>query len=261
MKGAVAAGHPLTAQAGARALAQGGNAVDACVAAAFAVAVTESPLTSPGAGGFMLVHRASRRHDPACRLLRLRSWARPERQRHGEMQVVDVGFGEARRPSRSASARRRVPSPARLPASRRRTARSGACRGASCLRRRSSSRATASSSRARRRTCMRCSTRSFGSGGGPPHLQRPNGERLVAGDTLRLPELADTLEAIATRGAAVLYRGERARAIVADGARRRRRADARRPRALPRRLAPAGPRPLPWLGRSSRTHRLRRGAC
>ena len=58
MKGAVAAGHPLTAQAGARVLAEGGNAVDACVAAAFAAAVTESPLTGPGAGGFMLVHRA-----------------------------------------------------------------------------------------------------------------------------------------------------------------------------------------------------------
>ena len=43
MRGAVAGGHPLTAQAGARALAEGGNAVDACVAAAFASAVTESP--------------------------------------------------------------------------------------------------------------------------------------------------------------------------------------------------------------------------
>ena len=58
MRGAVAAGHPLTAAAGARMLEEGGNAVDACVAAAFAAAVAESFLTSPGAGGFMLVHRA-----------------------------------------------------------------------------------------------------------------------------------------------------------------------------------------------------------
>jgi gamma-glutamyltranspeptidase / glutathione hydrolase len=58
MRGAVAAGHPLTAQAGARILEEGGNAVDACVAAGFVSWVTESPLTGPGAGGFMLVHRA-----------------------------------------------------------------------------------------------------------------------------------------------------------------------------------------------------------
>jgi gamma-glutamyltranspeptidase/glutathione hydrolase len=58
MKGAVAGGHLLTAQAGARALEAGGNAVDAAVAAALVSWVAESPLTGPGAGGFMLVHRA-----------------------------------------------------------------------------------------------------------------------------------------------------------------------------------------------------------
>src|SRR5574341_1098700 len=58
VKGAIAAGHPLTAEAGAQILAAGGNAVDACVAAAFVSWVTESPLTGPGAGGYMLVHRA-----------------------------------------------------------------------------------------------------------------------------------------------------------------------------------------------------------
>ena len=57
MRGAIAAGHPVTAQAGADVLADGGNAVDACVAAAFASWVAESPLTGPGAGGFMVVHR------------------------------------------------------------------------------------------------------------------------------------------------------------------------------------------------------------
>src|ERR1044072_1809269 len=36
-------------------LEEGGNAVDACVAGAFAAWVAESPLTGPGAGGFALV--------------------------------------------------------------------------------------------------------------------------------------------------------------------------------------------------------------
>jgi gamma-glutamyltranspeptidase / glutathione hydrolase len=58
MKGAIAAGHPLTAAAGARVLEAGGSAVDACVAAAFVSWVCESPLTGPGGGGFMLVHEA-----------------------------------------------------------------------------------------------------------------------------------------------------------------------------------------------------------
>jgi gamma-glutamyltranspeptidase / glutathione hydrolase len=63
MKGAVAAGHPATATAGAQILEHGGNAVDACIAAGFVSWVAESPLTGPGAGGFMLVHRASDRTD------------------------------------------------------------------------------------------------------------------------------------------------------------------------------------------------------
>jgi len=54
-RGAVAAGHPLTAQAGARVLAAGGNAVDACIAAAFVASVAEGPLTGPAGGGFLLV--------------------------------------------------------------------------------------------------------------------------------------------------------------------------------------------------------------
>jgi gamma-glutamyltranspeptidase/glutathione hydrolase len=56
MKGVVAAGHPLTAKAGADVLREGGNAVDAAVAAVLMSFVAEPPLTGAGAGGFMLVH-------------------------------------------------------------------------------------------------------------------------------------------------------------------------------------------------------------
>jgi gamma-glutamyltranspeptidase/glutathione hydrolase len=57
MGGVVAAGHPLTAEAGAEVLREGGNAVDAAVCAVLASFAVESPLTGFGAGGFMMVHR------------------------------------------------------------------------------------------------------------------------------------------------------------------------------------------------------------
>ena len=46
----IAAGHPLTAEAGARVLREGGNAVDAAVAAVLASAAAEPLLTGLGAG-------------------------------------------------------------------------------------------------------------------------------------------------------------------------------------------------------------------
>ena len=55
MKGVVAAGHPLTAEAGAQVLRAGGNAVDAALAAMVTSFVTEPQLTGLGAGGYMLV--------------------------------------------------------------------------------------------------------------------------------------------------------------------------------------------------------------
>ena len=69
VRGAIAAGHPLTADAGARVLREGGGAVDACIAAAFVSWVCESPLTGPGGGGFMLVHDAAILSGPQIRLL------------------------------------------------------------------------------------------------------------------------------------------------------------------------------------------------
>jgi gamma-glutamyltranspeptidase / glutathione hydrolase len=55
-KGAIAAGHPQTAQAGARMLEEGGNAFDAILAAMCASCVVEPVLSSLGGGGFLLAH-------------------------------------------------------------------------------------------------------------------------------------------------------------------------------------------------------------
>jgi gamma-glutamyltranspeptidase/glutathione hydrolase len=53
--GVVAAGHPLSAEAGAAALRAGGNAVDAALAAMLTSFAAEPLLTGLGAGGYMLV--------------------------------------------------------------------------------------------------------------------------------------------------------------------------------------------------------------
>lgn len=55
-KGAVAAGHTITAEAGKVILEQGGNAFDAAVAAYFAACFAEHSLASLGGGGFLLAH-------------------------------------------------------------------------------------------------------------------------------------------------------------------------------------------------------------
>src|SRR2546422_8469901 len=92
MRGAIAAGHRLTAEAGAEILAEGGNAVDACLAAAFASWVAESTLTGPGAGGFLLVHRARDRTTRVLDFYVAIPGLGLGRRHTAEMESVDVDF-------------------------------------------------------------------------------------------------------------------------------------------------------------------------
>ena len=89
MRGAIAAGHPLTAEAGARVLRDGGNAVDALLAAAFTAFVTEGPLTGPAGGGLLLVH------EPGGETTLLDCFFAVPETRLGDMEEVLVDFADA----------------------------------------------------------------------------------------------------------------------------------------------------------------------
>jgi gamma-glutamyltranspeptidase / glutathione hydrolase len=92
-KGVVAAGHPLTAQAGARVLREGGNAVDAALAAMLTSFAAEPLLTGLGAGGYMIVAGAGQ--EPALLDFFVEAPARAQDGSAAELEAVDVSFGDA----------------------------------------------------------------------------------------------------------------------------------------------------------------------
>jgi gamma-glutamyltranspeptidase / glutathione hydrolase len=92
-RGVVAAGHPLTAQAGADVLREGGNAVDAAVAAMLTSFAAEPLLTGLGAGGYMLV--AGPEQEPTLLDFFVQAPARATDGGAAELEAVDVSFGDA----------------------------------------------------------------------------------------------------------------------------------------------------------------------
>lgn len=93
-RGVVAAGHPLTAEAGAKVLRCGGNAVDAAVAAMLTSWVCEPLLTGPGAGGYLLVAGAG--EEPVLLDFFVSAPGKgADASARGELLSVQVDFGDA----------------------------------------------------------------------------------------------------------------------------------------------------------------------
>ncbi|MGD9763034.1 MAG: gamma-glutamyltransferase [Candidatus Binatia bacterium] len=206
--GMVAAEHRLAAEAGLQILRRGGNAVDAAAATALATGVVNPTSCGIGGGGFMLIFKRAtqrvaaldyRERAPAAarRDLFVRDGkAVPELSLRGGLAVAVPGeiaglFAALERYGSRSFAEIAAPAIA--------YARDGFAVEAHLAE------AIAGHAEAIRQW---------------PELARillhPDGRPLAVGDTLRQPELAATLEAIAARGPAEFYEGPIANAIVAS---------------------------------------------
>ncbi len=198
-RGMVSASHPDAAAAGAQVLAQGGNAVDAFVATAFALSVTDISQTGLGGGGAMTYYDARTRRaehlsfyprsgaDPA--------WARPEPAgtraagRAAATPGMVAGLLEAHAKWGKLT-RAQVMAPAM------RLAREGFIVSPLLAR-------TIASSRAKLQADAEAAA-----------LLLPNGHPLRPGDLLVQPQLAATFEQILAQGREGFYRGRVADALA-----------------------------------------------
>ncbi|HEX7290491.1 MAG TPA: gamma-glutamyltransferase [Conexibacter sp.] len=94
-KGVVAAGHPLSAEAGADVLRAGGNAVDAALGAMLASFAAEPLLTGLGAGGYMLVVPGDGRQPVVLDFFIEVPGRGADHAQRAELVPVDVNFGDA----------------------------------------------------------------------------------------------------------------------------------------------------------------------
>ena len=210
--GAIATGHEASAQAGAEILADGGNAVDAATAAAFAACTGEPTLTGLGGAGFATVHMPG--GDDHC----FDFFASvPGLEGHveiaGQLVPVDVLFGATTQTFHVGPMSCAVPGFVKgllhmhgrfgtLPRERVlepgiRLAREGL------------------SMPPQQAYCHHLLTPILTRTEEGRRIFSPAGPMLIAGDHFAQPKLAETLELIAAEGDAAFYRGDLAREILA----------------------------------------------
>jgi gamma-glutamyltranspeptidase/glutathione hydrolase len=209
MKGVVAAGHALTAEAGAAVLREGGNAVDAAVAAVLASFAVESPLTGFGAGGFMMVHAGG---ETTLIDFFVAAPGLDEVERSADLVPVPVHFdAETTQTFYVGPASCGVPgTPAGLAHALGRfgTMPLDSLVGAGVRLAREGAPVNREQA-----YILEILAPIHERMEGTRELYAPQGRRLVEGDVLRFPELAEALERYGAEGAAPFYEGEVAAAI------------------------------------------------
>jgi gamma-glutamyltranspeptidase/glutathione hydrolase len=209
--GMVATDEQLGSQAGVEILQRGGNAVDAAVAVAFALAVVEPAAGNIGGGGFMLVRLAAGQ----TKFLDYREVAPGKATRN-----MYIGADGKLIPNESAIGSvigyRSVAVPGTVAGLELALKTYGTLKLAEVM-----------------APAIRLATEGFPVGAklaheleeeksglqqfyASKHIFLNDGKMLRVGDTLRQPELAATLQRIARNGAAEFYRGETARVVVDD---------------------------------------------
>lgn len=211
MSGVVAAGHPLTAEAGAEVLREGGNAVDAAVAAVLASFAVESPLTGFGAGGFMMVGRGE---DTVLIDFFVAAPGKDGAERGVELAPVPVRFdAETVQTFYVGPASCGVPGTAaglELALRRFGTASLGELVGAGVRLAREGAPINAEQA-----YILEILWPIHERLAGTRELYAPRGRPLGEGDVFRFPELAEALERLGAGGAEAFYRGEVATTLAA----------------------------------------------
>ncbi len=209
--GVIAAGHPLSAQAGANAMRGGGNAVDCALASMLTSYACEPLLTSLGAGGYMLVVAPG--EEPALLDFFIEAPGRgADVGARAQLVPISVSFGDAVQVFNIGPASVGTYGMA-----------AGVCEASSRFGRIPLADLVGPAARLARDGVELNQAQAYvieilaGIVTSTPEcaaLFAPNGRVARAGDLVRQPELADALERLGTEGAAPFFTGDIAAAIV-----------------------------------------------
>jgi gamma-glutamyltranspeptidase/glutathione hydrolase len=209
----VAAGHQLTAVAAAEILQDGGNAFDAALAATFMTFVAEAVFASPGGGGFLMARQAG---SDRCALFDF--FVDTPRKRRAESEVsffpIYADFGPAKQKFHIGLGSSAAPGMA-----------PGLFAVHQALCRLPMKRLVEPASRAARAGFPLTEFQAYlftviapilTASPGVARIFAPGGKPMVAGETFRNAELAETLDWLAEDGARLFVDGDVGQAIVAE---------------------------------------------